>query len=88
MWGVILLFKPFFPLYLGSDNLNLLKFGCKLLHGAEWVKPLPLHRDGDLIAKIQGIWDERGRSTVKVVEVEGHTTEEEMVATGLVRRQD
>ena len=74
-------------MYIGIDNLNVLHFAAKVLNETEWVKPLPLHKDGDLIAYIYGILEERGRPTVKVAKVKGHASDE-MVAVGSVRRQD
>ena len=59
----------------------MLNFVSKLLNETEWVKPSTLHKDGDLIAHIQGMLDKRDRSTVKVVKVKGHATDE-MVADG------
>ena len=60
---------------------------AKITDGSEWSKPLPQHKDGELISCVQGIWDERGRSTLKVAEVKGHATDE-MVGDCRVRQED
>ena len=79
LWEVVLSRQAFVPVFIGIDNLNVFSFVSKLLEGSEWLKPLPLHRDGDLITYIQG--------TVKVAKAEGHALDE-MVADGSVRWQD
>ena len=70
------------PINPAGDEFNTIRvfnFVSKLLDASECLKPLPLHEDGDLIAYIQDTLDKRGRSTLKVTNVEGHATGEMMV---------
>ena len=86
--GVILSLQAFFPVYIGIDNLNVPNFVAKLLNETEWVQPLLLRKDGDLIACIQGILDKRGSCLrFKIVKVKGRATGG-IGCYGLVRRQD
>ena len=48
------------------------------------VKPLPLVKDGDLVALVQNMIQVRGRDTVWVTEVKGHATDDD-VEHGRVR---
>ena len=50
LWRVIFSFQAFLPVYIGVDNVNVFNFVSELLNGTEWFKPLPLQKDGDLIA--------------------------------------
>ena len=84
LWGVIISLQAFVLVFFGIDNLKVFKFVSELLDGSEWFKPLPLHKDGDLIDKTQGTLETRSRSTVKVAKVICHAADE-MVAGGTVR---
>ena len=46
-------------MFVGIDNLNVFNFVSKLLDGSEWLPPLPLRKDRNIIAYIQGILDKR-----------------------------
>ena len=55
--------------HLGIDNLNVVRsIGCLLDHDS-LVKPLPLVKDGDLIALVQYMIRTRGRETVRAMKV-------------------
>ena len=69
LWGVVLSLEAFVPVFIGIDNPDVFNFVSKLLDGSWWFQPLPLHKDGDLVAHIQGKCDEKGRYTVKVAKV-------------------
>ena len=51
------------------------------------VEPLPLVKDGDLIALVQHMMSTRGRETVRVTQVKGHA-EDVDVQQGRVRLAD
>ena len=60
------------PCHLGIDNLNVARsIGC-LLDSDCISKPLPLVKDGDLIALARFLIRTRGRETVRVTKVKGH----------------
>ena len=54
-------FKRFIAVSIGFDNMNVFKCVATLFVGSTRSQPLLLHKDGDLISYIQGIWDKRGR---------------------------
>ena len=69
------------------DNLNVARsFGRLLDHGC-LAKPLPLVKDGDLVAIAQYMIRIRGRDTVRVTKVKGHA-EDSDVQQGRVRLED
>ena len=51
------------------------------------VKPLPLVKDGDLVALVQYMIQARGRETVRVTEVQGHADDAD-AQQGRVRLED
>ncbi len=57
------------------------------LRNGSLIKPLPLVKDGDLIALVQYMIHTRGRDTVRVTKVKGHA-EDVDVHHGLVRLKD
>ena len=72
---------------LGIDNLNVARsIGC-LLDSNCLSKPLPLVKDGDLIALARFMIRTRGRETVRVTKVKGHA-EDVDVQQGRVRLLD
>ena len=77
-WGATLALQAYWPCHLGIDNLNVV---C--LDHDSFVKPLPLVKDGDLIALAQYMIRTRGRETVRVTKVKGAD-----VQHGWVRLED
>ena len=73
--GVLLLPCTRTGLHLGIDNLNVARTVGRLLANDRLVKPLPLVKDGDLVALAQYMIRSRGRQTVRVTEVKGHATD-------------
>ena len=86
-WGAILALQAYWHCHLGIDNLNVARsIGC-LLDRDCLVKPLPLVKDGDLVALVQCLIRTRGRETVRVTKVKGHA-EDLDVQQGRVRLED
>ena len=82
-WGAILALRAFWPGHPDTDNLNVVRFNCRLLDRGSLSEPLPLVKDGDFIAIVQHVIHARGSDTVKVTKVKGHATEAD-VESGLV----
>ena len=71
-WGAILALQAYWPCHLGIDNLNVARsIGC-LLDSECLSRPLPLVKDGDLIALARHMIRTRGREAVRVTWVSGH----------------
>ena len=86
-WGVILALQAYSGIHIGIDNLNVLRGVAALLaHGVPRT-PLPLKKDGDLLAIIHSMLCLRGFDTVKVSKLKGHATRA-MVNNGDVRFED
>ena len=86
-WGAIIALQAYWPCHLGIDNLNVARsIGC-LLDADCLAKPLPLVKDGDLVALVQYMIRTRGRETVRVTEVKGHAKDDD-VQHGRVRLTD
>ena len=49
-WGAIIALQAYLPSHFGIDNLNVARSIGRLLDHDSLVKPLPLVKDGDLIA--------------------------------------
>ena len=64
--------QAYWPCHLGIDNLNVARTIGRLLDHDSLDKPLPLVKDGDLVALAQDMIRTRGRETVRVTKVEGH----------------
>ena len=64
--------RLFRPCHLGIDNHNVAGSIGRLLDHDSLTKPLPLIKDGDLIALAQYMIRARGRETVRVTKVKGH----------------
>ena len=71
-WGAIIAMQAYWPCHLGIDNLNVARTEGRLLDHDSLVKPLPLVKDGDLIALVQYMIRTRGRETVRVTKGKGH----------------
>ena len=71
-WGAILAMQAYWPCHLGIDNLNVARSIGRLLDHGSLNKPLPLVKDGDLVALVQNMFRTRGRKTVRVTKVKGH----------------
>ena len=83
-WGVILALQAYSGIHIGIDNLNVLRGVAALLSRNNPRTPLPLVKDGNLLATIHSMLCLRGFDTVKVSKVKGHATRA-MVNTGDVR---
>ena len=86
-WGAIVALQAYWPCHLGIDNLNVARSIGRLLDADCLAKPLPLVKDGDLVALVQYMIRARGRETVRVTKVKGHA-EDVDVQHGRVRVLD
>ena len=86
-WGVILALQAYSGIHIGIDNLNVLRGVAALLSHKIPRSPLPLVKDGDLLATIHSMLRLRGFGTVQVSKVKGHATRA-MVDSGDVRLED
>ena len=71
-WDAIVVLQAYWPCHLGMDNLNVVRSIGRLLDADCLAKPLPLVKDGDLVALVQYMVRTRGRDTVRVTKVKGH----------------
>ena len=71
-WSAIIAMQAYWPCHLGIDNLDVARSVGRLLDHDSLIKPLPLVKDGDLIALAQHMIRTWGRETVRVTKVEGH----------------
>ena len=76
-WGAIVALQAYWPFHSGIDNVNVARTIGRLLDEGCLVKPLPLVKDGDLIALVQKMISSRGRETVRVTKVKGHAEDAE-----------
>ena len=86
-WGAIIALQAYWPCHLGIDNLNVVRSIGRLLDVGCLAKPLPLVKDGDLVALVQHMIRTRGRSMVRVTKVKGHAKDYD-VQHGHVRLVD
>ena len=86
-WGAIVALQAYWPCHLGIDNLNVVRSIGRLLDADCLTKPLPLVKDGDLVALVQYMIRTRGRHTVRVTKVKGHAKDND-VQHGHVRLID
>ena len=86
-WGAILAMQAHWPCHLGIVNLDVARSIGRLLDRDSLVRPLPLVKDGDLIALARYMVCTRGRETVRVTKVKGHA-EGVDVQQGRVRLAD
>ena len=83
-WGAIVALQAYWPCYFGIDNFNVARsIGC-VLDSDCLSKPLPLVKDGDLIALARYMIRTGSRDTVRVTKVKGHA-EDVDVQQGRVR---
>ena len=81
-WGAIIALQAYWPCHLGIDNLNVARsIGC-LLNSECLSKPLPLVKDGDLVALARYMIRTRGRETVRVTKVKGHAEDVDVLGFG------
>ena len=72
-WGATVAMQAYWPCHLGIDNLNVARTLGRLLDRDNLVRPLPLVKDGNLIALAQYMIRYPGpRETVRVTEVNRH----------------
>ena len=83
-WGALLAMQAYWPCHRGIDNLNVVRSIGRLLEADCLAKPLPLVKDGDLVALVQYMIRTRGRDTVRVTKVKGHAKDDD-VQHGRVR---
>ena len=83
-WGAIIAMQAYWPCHIGIHNLNVARTLGRLLDRDNLVRPLPLVKDGDLIALAQYMIRTRGRDTVRVTKVKEHA-EDVDVQQGRVR---
>ena len=86
-WGAIVALQAYWACHLGIDNLNVVRSIGRLLDADRLAKPLPLIKDGDLVALVQYMIRTRGRNTVRVTKVKGHAKDDD-VQHGRVRLID
>ena len=86
-WGAIIALQSYWPCHLGIDNLNVATSVGRLLDHGCLVKPMPLVKDGDLVALVQYMTQAWRRDTVRVTKVKGHAADDD-VEHGRVRRED
>ena len=86
-WGAIVALQAYWPCHLVIDNLNVVRSIGRLLDFDCLTKPLPLVKDGDLIALVQYMIRTRGRETVRVTKVMGYAKDVD-VQQGRVRLED
>ena len=86
-WVLILAMQANLPCPLGVDNLHVAGTVGRLRDGDCLDKPLPLIKDGDLVALVQYMIRIRGREMVRVTKVKGHA-EDADVHSGRVRLED
>ena len=71
-WGAIVALQAYWPCHLGIDNLNVARSIGRLLDYDCLTEPLPVVKDGDLIALARYMIRAWGRETVRVTKVKGH----------------
>ena len=86
-WGAIVALQAYWPCHLGFDNLDVARTVGRLLDKDCLVKPLPLVKDGDLVALVQYMIRTGGRETVRVTNVKWHA-EDADVQSCRVRLED
>ena len=86
-WGAIVALQGYWPCHLDIDNLHVVRSIGHLLDADCLAKPLPLVKDGNLVALVQYMIRTRGRDTVRVTKVKGHAKDDD-VQHGRVRLVD
>ena len=87
MWGVMLALQSSGAVHLGVDNLGVVRHVGRLLDGRPGSIPFKLVNDGGLPLLIDRMLHLRGRETVRICKVKGHT-DEGLVLDGWVREVD
>ena len=87
LWGVTLALQSSDAVYIGVDNLGVVRHVGRLLDDCSFATPLELVTDDDLLILLRRMIDLRGRDTVRVSKVKGHA-DEGMVSDGQVRELD
>ena len=77
-WGAVVALQAYWPCHPGIDNLNVVRSIGRLLDADCLDKPLPLVKDGDLVALVQYMIRTRGRDTVRVTKVKGHAKDDDV----------
>ena len=75
-WGAILALQAYWPCHVGVDNLDVVRGIGRLLDADCLAKPLPLAKDGELVALVQYMIRTRGRGAVRVTKVKGHAEDD------------
>ena len=86
-WGAVVALQAYWPCHLGTGNLNVVRSIGRLLDADCLAKPLPLIKDGDLVALVRYMIRTRCRDTVRVTKVKGHAKDDD-VQHGRVRLID
>ena len=86
-WGAIVAMQAYWACHFGIDNLNVARTVGRLVDRDCSAEPLPLVKDGDLVALAQYMIRTRGRETVRVTKVKEHTDDSD-VQQGRVRLED
>ena len=73
--------------HVGVDNLNVVRYVDRLIHGMTPCKPFELLHEGDLPHLMKTMLDKREPGMTKVTNFK-RPAEEEMIASGQVRTKD
>ena len=85
-WAIIVL-QAYWPCHLGNDNHNVAWSIGRLLDHDSLVNPLPLVKEGDLIALVQYMIRTWGRETVRVAKVKAEDVDVQQGRVRLVDQQ-
>ena len=85
--GAAIALQAYWPCYFGIDNLNVARSIGRLLDRGCLAKPLPLVKDGDLVAIAQYMIQARKQNTIRVTKVKGHANDAD-VDQGRVHLED
>ena len=77
-WGAVVAMLAYWPCHSGINNPDVGRTIGRLLDKDCLVKPLPLVKDGDLVALVQYVIRTRGRDTVRVTKVKGHAEDSDV----------
>ena len=84
IWHTIMALQASGPGHLGLDNLDVVRAIAKLLDHGTVFTPLPLVKDGDLIAVVRNMILARGPEAVRISKVKGHATEADVEQGGVL----
>ena len=71
LWSAIIALQSCWPCHLGIDYLNVARSFGRLLDRGCLAKPLPVVKDGDLVAIAQYMIRTCSRETVRVTKIKG-----------------